>query len=92
MKAFKDKSYSAPVEKIRKDLGKYNEKVDKKVILTRPKQTSSDRPLYSNPTNFRRKLNYGTCFLLFMIFALIFLFIVMIFSVIFSKNIELDEI
>ena len=40
MKAFKGKSYFAPVEKDRKEMGKFQEKVDQKFVSSRGKISS----------------------------------------------------
>jgi len=80
MKAFKDKSYMPPVDKIRKDLGRFQERLERKIITTTPKQNTGNRPLHSNPTNFKKRLSFGAYLLLFFIIILSILFVFLIFS------------
>jgi hypothetical protein len=89
MKAFKDKSYMPPVDKIRKDLGKFQERQERKIITTTPKQNTGNKPLLSNPTNYKKRLSFGAYILLFFILILTILFIFLIFSSFFTKPSEL---
>lgn len=88
MKAFKERAYMPPVDKMRKELGKFNEKQDKKLVLTKPKQTTGDKPLLSNPTSSKKKIGFGAYFILGVIIALSILFIFMVISLIINNKNE----
>jgi hypothetical protein len=91
MKTFKDKAYLPPVDKIRKDLGKFHEKSDRRVIVHTPKSNSGNKPMLSNPTHSKRNIGKGAYFILIMITVLIILFFFMIFSLIFMKQKEMKN-
>ncbi len=90
MKAFKDKAYTPPVDKIRKDLGRFSEKIDKKAILSRYRAANNEKNVISTPTFNKKRLNCGQYFLLVFIFGLIFFFFVMVVTVLLTKKPELE--
>ena len=99
MKAFKGKSKIIPVEKERKEQGKFQENMSHKQISSRRKITSGylnkekDIGNLPNSKPFRKKfkkLSYCEYFIIIFIFGIIFLFIFLLFSVIFFKNNEKD--
>ena len=59
MKAFKGKSYVAPVEKDRKELGKYQEKVTQKFHSSKGKISSKYRENYDKSNKLPNKKLYG---------------------------------
>ena len=59
MKAFKGKSYVAPVEKDRKELGKYQEKVTQKHHSSRGKISSKYKENYEKANNIPSKKIFG---------------------------------
>jgi len=99
MKAFKGKSKIIPVEKDRKEQGKFQENMSHKQISSRRKITSGylnkEKDLGNLPNSkpIRKKYKkWGYCeyFIIIFIFGIIFLFIFLLFSVIFFKNNEKD--
>lgn len=95
MKAFKGKTYTAPVEKDRKEQGKFKEKVDHKTLSSRgkiAKKNDKYSSIHSNPTYTKRKrLSVGDYTLLFVIILLFLLFIFLIVSLIFSPTQKQSE-
>ena len=59
MKAFKGKSYVAPVEKDRKELGKYQEKVTQKFHSSKGKISSTYRENYDKSNKLPNKKLFG---------------------------------
>lgn len=92
MKTFKGKTYTAPVEKDRKEQGKFKEKVDHKKFSSRgkiSKKNDNYSSIRANPTySKRKKLSIGDYTLLFFIISLIVLFIFLIISLITSPTQE----
>jgi hypothetical protein len=91
MKAFKDKAYLPPVDKLRKDQGSYQEKIERKIHTGHkkiaPKASTGSQPLISNPTNNKKKkLSIGAYVILGLIIILSSLFLFLIFSLFFNKN------
>ena len=97
MKAFKGKSKIIPVEKDRKEQGKFQENMSHKQISSRRKISSSylnkEKELgklpNSNPVRKKnKKRSYCEYFIISFIFGIIFLFIFLLISVIFFKDNE----
>ena len=97
MKAFKGKSKIIPVEKDRKEQGKFQENMSHKQNSSRRKISSSylnkEKELgnLSNPNPVRKKNKKWGCreyFIISFIFGIIFLFIFLLISVIFFKDNE----
>ena len=59
MKAFKGKSYVAPVEKDRKELGKYQEKVTQKLHSSKGKISSKYKENYERANKIPYKKIFG---------------------------------
>ena len=82
MKAFKGNSYSAPIERDRKELGKYNEKLDQKFNSSRKRiaQKLKNAPTSLggriNSTGNKRKRPLSTCqiIIVVLIFTMMFMF------------------
>ena len=101
MKAFKGKSYVAPVEKDRKELGKYQEKVTQKFHSSRGKISSKYKENYEKAKNIPNKKIYGkknknklsNCnyFLLALLILFVSLLIFAVYSTIF-KNEKKEEV
>jgi hypothetical protein len=89
MKAFKDKAKLPPVDKIRKDLGRFQEKLDRKVHTSAPKQAVVNKPLMTHPANYKKRVGLGAYFILFLIIVLSILFIFLIFTSFINKNYEI---
>jgi hypothetical protein len=95
MKTFKGKSKTAPVEKDRKEQGKYQENISHKQVSSRRKITSSylnkEKDLGNLPSSKPvrkkyKKWGYFEYFIIMIIFGIIFLFIILLISVIFFKD------
>jgi len=95
MKAFKGKSKTAPVEKDRKEQGKYQENISHKQVSSRRKITSNylnkEKDLGNIPSSKPvrkkyKKWGYFEYFIIMIIFGIIFLFIFLLISVIFFKD------
>lgn len=91
-----NQTYTPQVDKIRRDLGKFSEKVDKKFALTSNsmsrKTTHSlvDRAFNTKITNNNKKIGKSAYVLLFIILVLSILFLFMLVTLII--NIKHDEI
>ena len=98
MKAFKGKSYFAPVEKDRKEMGKFQEKVDQKFVSSRGKISSGYKNAPSamgnlpSKTAIARKKNkkwtYGEIFLISLIVLMISFFLFLLISIVFLPSEE----
>lgn len=89
MKTFKEKAYAPQVEKMRKDLGKYQEKTDRKFLtnLGRPTKNQQLRnSLNIKPTSGKKKLSVFDYFLIGLIIGISVLFIFMIVTLFVFKN------
>ena len=96
MKAFKGKSYVAPVEKDRKELGKYQEKVTQKFHSSKGKISSKYKENYEKANNLpskkifgkkgKKKWSFCNYFILGVILLFVFLLIFAIYSTIFNKE------
>ena len=99
MKAFKGKSYVAPVEKDRKELGKFQEKVTQKNHSSRGKISSKYKENYDKTNNIPRKKlpskkskskwSFSNYFILLVIILFISLLLFAIYSSIFNKEKDL---
>ena len=100
MKAFKGKTYTPPVEKDRKELGKYQEKVTQKLHSSKGKISSKYKENYEKANNLPRKKILGkkgknkmsgcNYFILFIIFTFIGLLFFAIYSTIVKKGVKED--
>ena len=92
MKAFKGKTFVAPVEKERKELGKFKEKLDHKLFSSHRKisnnykyQKSNLGSMPTNPKKGKRKLSY---ILLGSLIGLSLLFVFLIITVVLVPSSE----
>ena len=95
MKAFKGKSYTPPIEKDRKELGKFQEKVTQKFHSSKGKISSKYKENYEKANNIphkklsskksKTKWSISNYFLLIVIILFISLLLFAIYSAIFNK-------
>ena len=95
MKAFKGKTFVAPVEKERKELGKFKEKLDHKLFSSHRKisnnykyQKSNLGSMPTNPKKGKKKLSYGDYILLGSLIGLSLLFVFLIITVVLVPSSE----
>ncbi len=96
MKAFKGKSYVAPVEKDRKELGKFQEKVTQKYHSSKGKISSKYKENYDKTNNIPRKKltgkkgknkwTFSNYFFLLIIILFISLLLFAVYSSVFNKE------
>ena len=96
MKAFKGKSFVAPIEKDRKEMGKFQEKVDQKYVSSKGKisngykNSSSSMGSLPSKNSINRKKNkkwtYGELFLISFIVLMISFFIFLLISIVFFPS------
>lgn len=98
MKPFKGKAFVPPVEKERKEVGKYKEKLDNKFHSSHRKissqykiQKSNLGSTPSNPTKRKKKLSTGDYILLGSLVVLFILFIFLIVTVIIEPSMNSIE-
>ena len=95
MKAFKGKTYTPPVEKDRKELGKFQEKVTQKFHSSKGKISAKYKENYDKANNIphkklsnkknKNKWSISNYFLFAVIIIFISLFLFAIYSTIFNK-------
>ena len=96
MKAFKGKSYVAPVEKDRKELGKYQEKVTQKFHSSKGKISSKYKENYDKSNNLpykklggkksKNKWSFSNYIILSIIIIFVSLLLFAIYSTIFKEE------
>ncbi len=96
MKAFKGKSFVAPIEKDRKEMGKFQEKIDQKYVSSRGKSndefknSSFNKGSLPSKNVINRKKNkkwtYGEIFLVSIIVLMISFFIFLLVSIVFFPS------
>lgn len=93
MNKFKERSYTAPIEKDRNQLGKYKEKLDYKFFISK-KNNKANIPksgvsgIVSNNSVSKKKLSTGSVILLSIIIVIGILFLFMILSLLLSNKIK----
>ncbi len=83
MNKFKERAYVPPVEKFKKTIGKYQEKLDKTFAtrkITQAMNTVKTKAVFTQ-TSTKTKAGYGAYFLLFAIMFIFVLFVVFIIAV-----------
>ena len=95
MKAFKGKTFVATVEKERKELGKFKEKLDHKLFSSHRKISNNYKykksnlgSMPTNPKKGKKKLSYGDYILLGSLIGLSLLFVFLIITVVLVPSTE----
>jgi len=96
MNKFKDRSYTAPIEKDRNQMGKYKEKLDYKFFISKKNNKanipkSGTNTIVSNNPITRKKNSLGSIVLLTILIIIGILFIFMIITLMMSKT-KIQEI